>query len=46
MYLHKVISRKNSLKKLFFCWHLEGSGSGSTPKEKEKNKKSPKKYKK
>ncbi len=24
MYLQKVLSRKNCVKKLFFCWHLEG----------------------
>ncbi len=24
MYLQKVISRKNCVKKLVFCWHLEG----------------------
>jgi hypothetical protein len=33
MYLQKVISRKNYVKKLVFCWHLQrpdpGSGSGS-----------------
>jgi hypothetical protein len=24
MYLQKVISRKNCVKKFVFCWHLEG----------------------
>jgi hypothetical protein len=35
MYLQKVISRKNCVKKLVFCWHLEVydeiAGSGSMP---------------
>jgi hypothetical protein len=29
MYLQKVISRKNSLKKLVFCWHLEVNDENS-----------------
>jgi hypothetical protein len=35
MYLQKVTSRKDGVKKLVFFWHLEGqkiAGSGSTPK--------------